>query len=265
MKNEGSLFAGLNDYFDKIYVITLEGCDDRQQSIQTHFAGLNYVFWPGTDKRKLDSNILTDQASYDDYKHKRTKRTTRSMSLGEYACACSHRSIYQDAVTNGYARVLIFEDDAIPRLDRIVDFEAKMATLPDDWDLVLFDYYDHQVPSFKTSIKKAVYMLYQKLHIANWHKVSPKLVSYLGMREYNQDFYHPGKLSGAHAYAVSNKAANHYLEYQSPVILQADRIFYYYSEYCELKEFAMKVPMFARGEVSEISTIGVHNPENKAF
>ena len=265
MKNERSLFSSINDYFDKIYVITLEGCEDRQQSIQTHFTGLNYTFWPGTDKRKLDPKVQENLDLYNDQLHKNTKRTTRSMSLGEYACACSHRSIYEDALANNYQRVLIFEDDAIPLLNRITAFEAEMASLPEDWDVVLFDYYDHQAPSFKTFVKQWVYRVYHKLHIANWHKVSSKLINHLVMRDYNTHFYHPGKLSGAHAYAISLKAAKHYTAYQKPVILQADRIFYYYSEHEILKEFALKDPMFGRGVVSEISTIGVHNPENKAF
>jgi glycosyl transferase family 25 len=265
MNAPSSVFAALNQYFDKIYVITLEGCDDRQDSIKSHFSGLNYSFWPGTDKRKLPSNVQNDPSLYDDAMHKNTKRTSRSMSLGEYACACSHRSIYEDVVANNYERVLIFEDDAIPLLGRLSEFSVEMATLPSDWDVVLFDYYDHQLPSFKTSLKQSIYRLYQALHIANWHKVSPTLLSHLPMREFNEYFYLPGKLSGAHAYAVSNKAAKAYVEYQTPVILQADRIFYYYSQYKTLKEFALKDAMFGRGEVSEISTIGVHNPEKKAF
>lgn len=265
MNSKQAPFDTLNQYFDKIYVITLDGCEDRQQSIESHFAGLKYVFWPGTDKRKLKPDVLDNTGLYDDDKHKNTKRTTRSLSLGEYACACSHRSIYEDVLANDYQRVLVFEDDAIPLLARLTDFNDEMSSLPSDWDIVLFDYYDHQAPSFKTSLKQSIYKLYHKLGIANWHKVSAKLIRYLAMREFNQHFYVPGKLSGAHAYAVSHKAAQHYVDYQTPVILQADRIFYYYSQYDRLQQFALKRPMFDRGTVSEISTIGVHNPENKLF
>jgi glycosyl transferase family 25 len=75
------------------------------------------------------------------------------------------------------------------------------------------------------------------------------------MRTYNKDFYLAGRLSGAHAYAISLNAATYYLDYQQPVKLQADRIFYYCEGLDDKSIFACKKPMFLRGELSKVSSI----------
>jgi len=255
MKSKEEQFAEINDYFDAIYVITLDGYTERQQSIIEHFEGLKYTFWAGTDKRKLPENTMHNKALYDDVAHKLTKRTSRSMSLGEYCCAMSHVNIYKDMIEKKYKRVLIFEDDAVPVTTEIPFFSEQMSSLPNDWDLVLFDYYDHYLPTIQTTVKQFIYHLYHSLHIANWHLVPRKLIDRIVMKEFNQHFFIPGKVSGSHSYAISEKAAKHYIEYQTPVKLQADRIFYYYQQYEVLNEFASKKPIFTTGEVAKVTTI----------
>lgn len=254
-----AVFADLNQYFDKIYVITLEGYEARQASIKEHFDGLNYEFWPGTDKRDFSDEVLKDTTLYNDKVHRITKRTSRSMTLGEYCCSVSHRRIFEDMLEHGHERALIFEDDAIPVLSALPDFKTTMASLDQGWDLILFDYYDHYLEGFGSSVKKALYKLYHHLHIANWQHVPKHLINNITMREYNEHFYKVGKCSGAHSYAVSAKAAKHYIDMQTPVILQADRIFYYDNEPDKLKKFASKTSFFDRGDVSLVSSIQTRN------
>ncbi|MGQ8364177.1 glycosyltransferase family 25 protein [Glaciecola sp. 1036] len=249
------MFEAFNQYFDKIYIVTLEGYEDRHKSIEKYMAGLDYTLWWGTDKRKLPQDILQDTAFYDDAAHRHTKRTTRSMNLGELGCADSHRRIYQDAVENQYRRVAIFEDDAVPNPKVLANFAQQMATLPQDWDTVIFDYYDAHFEDFKGKLKQATYKMFHKLHIANWHKVPVELIDQMLMRDFNQYFYLSGRFSGSHAYAVSLNAAKKYLAYQTPIKLQADRIFYYHKSSFPLHNFACKEPMFLQGEVAQQSTI----------
>jgi len=252
-----SIFAPLNDYFDGVFVITLDGYEARQNSIKQNMQGLNFEFWLGTDKRELDASILQDNSHYDDGSHQQIKRTHRSMSLSEYACACSHRSIYQHMLDKNLQRVLIFEDDAVPDLQQLNYFAQRIATLPDDWKVVLFDYYGSHYEDAKGLFKRQMYRFYHHLKISNWHKVSLSLIDKMLMRTYNKHFYLAGRLSGAHAYALSLDAAKYYLDYQQPVKLQADRVFYYAEGLDDERIFACKKPMFLRGELSEISSIQI--------
>lgn len=251
------IFTPLNDYFDGIFVITLDGYEERQNSIKQSMQGLNFEFWFGTDKRQLDADILLDTNQYDDESHRKIKRTHRSMSLSEFACACSHRSIYQHMLDNNLNRVLIFEDDAVPDLQKLKDFSKCIATLPDDWKVLLFDYYGCHYENTKGLLKRQMYRLYHYFRISNWHTVSLPLIEKMLMRTYNKDFYLAGRLSGAHAYGISLDAAKYYLDYQQPVKLQADRIFYYCEGLDDKKVFACKKPMFLRGELSKVSSIQV--------
>ena len=250
-----NVFAPLNDFFDAIFVITLEGYEMRQQSIRENMNGLNFEFWFGTDKRKLDEAVLLDNTQYDDESHQKIKRTHRSMSLSEYACACSHRSIYKHMVDNNLKRVLIFEDDAIPNEDELKNFSTHIETLPDDWKVLLFDYYGAKYEDTKGRLKRQMYKLCHYLNISNWQNVSLSMINRMLMRPYNNHFYLAGRLSGAHAYSVTQDAAKYYLDYQHPIKLQADRLFYYCEGLDNEKIFACKKPMFLRGELSKVSSI----------
>ena len=249
------VFTPLNDYFDGIFVITLDGYEARQNSIKQNMQGLNFEFWFGTDKRELDDSVLLDNSQYDNESHQNIKRTHRSMSLSEYACACSHRGIYQHMLDNNLQRVLIFEDDAVPDLQELNHFAQRIATLPEDWKVVLFDYYGSHYENTKGLLRRQIYKIYHYLRISNWHTVSLPLIDKMLMRPYNTHFYLAGRLSGAHAYSISLDAAKYYCDYQQPVKLQADRIFYYAQGLDGNSVFACKKPMFLRGELSEVSSI----------
>ncbi|MFC3123085.1 glycosyltransferase family 25 protein [Agaribacter flavus] len=252
---QASFFSPLNTYFDAIFVITMEQAEARQNSIKKHMEGLNYAFWPATDKNKLDPSILSDTRYYDDEKHRNIKRTHRSMTLAEYACASSHRSIYEHMLAKNLSRVLIFEDDAIPNVDVLKHFTERMSTLSTNWDVVLFDYYDCHYESVTSYLKQGLYKLYHKLGISNWQKVPLSLINNMLMQDYNTDFYRAGRLSGSHAYCLTLNAAKHYANFQSPVVLQPDRVFYYYQAEHPLNVFACKQAMFLRGEESNTSQI----------
>lgn len=257
MNDTEKAFDFINHYFDKIYILSLKDSVSRHESLKEHMSYVDYeIFW-GTDKKELPAQIINDKSFYDDNAHRNTKRTKRSMILGECACADSHRRIYQDIIDNGYQRALIFEDDVVPVLNELRELEHRFTTLPSDWDLILLDYYDHYLPSKTNIFKSNVYSMLHKLNIGGWGQIPLPLIKQRNMREYNEYFWRPGKLSGTHAYAVSSNAAKRYIAYQTPIKLQADRVFYFYHAEHALNDFALKAPAFARGEVANISTIDV--------
>ena len=249
------VFSDLNQYFDHIYVLTLKGYEQRQASIAENLDGLNWTFFWGVDKRELPVDILQDPKYYDDVKHRATKRTSRGMTLAEVACAMSHLAIYQDMLDKGYERVLIFEDDVLPCLEELQNFLPVMAELPDDWDCVMLGYYDEKRPSLANKLQHTVYRLFRLLHIANWQHVSDDMMDMMLLKPHSPSFYTMGKAMGAHAYAISQRAARAYIDYQTPVIMQADRVFLFNQVLNKLKAYMLKRPMFTLSELSQISSI----------
>jgi glycosyl transferase family 25 len=255
MTDNHKVFSALNGYFDYIYVLTLTSSIERQNNVNKVLSGLNWSFFFGIDKANLDPSTFARDNIYDDQRHKNTKRTTRGMNLGEVACSLSHRSIFQDMLDKGFDRVLILEDDVLPEYDNLRRFNQVMAQLPTDWEVMMLGYYGEKLSTWNYRLQRSVYRCFHRLHLFNWHKVSTNWINQICLKVYSDDVYEIGKVVGAHAYAVRANAAKKFIDYQTPVILQADRIFNYYKAENELKAFAPKQKMFTLSELSKKSSI----------
>ena len=248
-------FAAINNYFDHVYVLTIDDAKDRQAALVKHLKGLDWEFFYGVNKKNLNMDNVIEQGDYDDQRHLKIKRTSRSMSLAEIACAMSHRAIYQDIVENNYQRVLIFEDDVLPIYQNLSAFSAVVEELPDDWELLMLGYHAEKLPTFKYKIQTKIYLMYHYLHLFNWHKVSVKWINHLCLSPYKTRLYTLGKVLGTHAYALSNAGARKYMDYQETIIIQADRVFNYHDYTSVDKNFAAKQKLFTFSELSKISFI----------
>jgi len=255
MNSNRQILGALNPYFDQIYILTLPHAQDRQESVKMLMDGLNWRFFYGVDKEGLSMERVIKQGIYDDGAHRRTKRTHRSMTLPEVACALSHRAIYQDAVDNQYEKILIFEDDVLPCYDKLEYFPDMIGQLPKDWDLIMFGYYGEKRSSLKSWLQQQIYKVFRQLHLFNWHIVNKRWLEKLCMVNYSTDFFSIGKVLGTHAYAVNVQTAKNFIEYQTPIKLQADRVFNYYLSEYDLKAFAPKQPLFTLSALSKISQI----------
>lgn len=90
-------------FFDKIYILNLRKDTSRKEQIEERLNAFNisnYEIFPGIDGRVFEPiwNVV---------KHKYTHFTNPNY----VACALSHISIYKEAATRGYNRILILEDD----------------------------------------------------------------------------------------------------------------------------------------------------------
>ena len=103
----------LNEYYDKIYVISVKAAEDRRQRFKERFAGMEFSFFFGADKNNLSINELIDKNIYSEELTKKHHRYSKTMMLGEIACAISHKMVYEEMLQNNYSRVLIFEDDTL--------------------------------------------------------------------------------------------------------------------------------------------------------
>src|ERR1700712_5389441 len=110
---DSTITGFLEDYFDKILVITLERAIERQEQVKKQLSGLSFNFFYGIDKQNLNWDQIIQERVYDDEKAKKLNRYGKGMILGHLACALSHRSVYEHVLEKGYKRVLIFEDDVV--------------------------------------------------------------------------------------------------------------------------------------------------------
>lgn len=115
----------MNDYFDKIYVLSLKRNIDRRILIAERLnkVGIDFEFFDACDGqvlnhlwKKLDNSHFTTQ--------------------NYVACSISHLSIYNDAISRGFNRVLILEDDIKPHKDIQNLFNTFKSQIPEDYDLL---------------------------------------------------------------------------------------------------------------------------------
>lgn len=248
-------FSEINNYFDHVYVLTIVGAEDRQGPLVESLKGLDWEFFYGVNKQDISIEKVIEQGDYDEQRHLEIKRSNRVMNLGEIACAMSHRAICQDVVDNNYERVLILEDDVLPVYQNLSTFIAAADELPADWELLMLGYYGEKTPTLKYKIQTNVYLMYHYLHLFNWHKVSVEWIKKLCVAPYKTRLYTMGKLLGGHAYAVSRRGARKFIDYQTPVVIQSDRVPIYYDGFVAGKAFAVKEKVFTLSELSKTSYI----------
>ncbi len=110
MRNQ---FEYINQYFDKIFVISIARAVERHEKIKLHLQGLNYELLIGIDKNDLEEKVLVEQHVYDKEKGRKHHLWNQPMILGQIACSLSHKKVYELQVQYGYKKVLILEDDVI--------------------------------------------------------------------------------------------------------------------------------------------------------
>ncbi|HZG25086.1 MAG TPA: glycosyltransferase family 25 protein, partial [Chitinophagaceae bacterium] len=92
----------LNEYYDRIYVITIRRAVERQEKVKQLLDGLNFTFFYGTDKNDWSKEQFIEKGIYNEALAIKKHRYGKMMSLGEVAAACSHKQVYEDVIENNY-------------------------------------------------------------------------------------------------------------------------------------------------------------------
>lgn len=230
-----TLIDFLNDYFDHIYILTLERAKDRQELINERFANLNFSFFFGVDKKNLDFQLLIDNGSYDDEQAQSFKRSPSPMAIGEIACSMSHREIHIDIIKKGYDKVLILEDDIY--LSDNYDsayLEKVSAELPHDWGLLYLGYHKNENFKLKQFIKSQAYKL---MSATGFHKWSIQRINNTYPRDFSETLKFAGNHEGAYGYAISKETAQLLVEAQTPVTRNSDHLLSYIAVHEYAKSF----------------------------
>ena len=81
----------LEQYFDKILVVSVPRFTKRHEKVKQSLAGLYFEFFWGADKQNLDYERAKRDGTYDEVNAKRLQRQGKALNLGEIACSLSHR------------------------------------------------------------------------------------------------------------------------------------------------------------------------------
>ena len=224
----------LENYFDKIFVITLERAQERQEQVKKKLTGLSFEFFNGTDKKHLNWEQIIQEKVYDDHKAKKLNRYGKGMILGHLACAMSHRSVYQYVLDMGYKRVLIFEDDVVPIYENLKTLPVAIKELPFDWEMVYFGYAKNEEDTPGLKRKQLFYKVLSSLGLLKW---TPAMIGNLLPKKYSGHLKIAGFHDLLHGYAVTAEACKKLVTAQTPVVFNADPLLSYLIMNGKLKAF----------------------------
>lgn len=213
-------FEALNNFFDKIYVITLRRAKERHEHIQKELKGLQFELFLGVDKQDFDIEDLRKRGIYNQELAIQHHRYTKPLVPGMIGCSWSHRNVYEDIVQKGVKRALILEDDVIIAKDKIGLLSGILHQLPQHWELVYFGYARHEQPQ-TIAVKKATYFIQR---FFGRHKFSYKTIKNLYPKKISENIYAAGYHDQTHAYAVSFSGAQKLKKLQEPITYIADNL-----------------------------------------
>jgi glycosyl transferase family 25 len=212
-------YRALNDYFDRVYVLTLRRATDRHPVFARTLAGLRYEVVYGVDKLELDLADLEERRIYDDRAARRAHRHGYGVTLGHIACVLSHVRIWRKILDEGHQRVLVLEDDAEPIPSAIDATEAVLEQLPATFELAYLGYNLHEKVTLRRRLDQAAYVALGAARLIRW---TPREVLNLLPRPHSPNLRRAGRHDYTHAYALTPSAARKLIAGQTPVILNVD-------------------------------------------
>ncbi|ACL67510.1 glycosyl transferase family 25 [Anaeromyxobacter dehalogenans 2CP-1] len=230
----------LHRAFDRIFVITIERAAERQERVRTRLTGLDYRFHLGMDKRLLDPARRAAEG-YDEAADRAAARRSRTMTPGELACAISHLQIYRAAVEHGWERVLVFEDDVLPRYEDLALLPQTLEQLPDDWELAYLGYTNFEKVTPYHRAKQATYLVAAALGLMKW---TPAEIRRFHPRRFSENLKVAGLHHCAHAYAFTQAAARKLVAAQTPLARNADQLFVHMVLSGKLRAFVTEPKFF---------------------
>lgn len=215
-------FEFLNGWADRIFVVSLLRAAERRARVRERLAGLDFRFLDAVDKLELDRERLRAEGAYDERRTPRAFRHRGEMPLGAIGCSLSHRRIYEQMVEHGWRRVLVLEDDVIPREDALAVLPAALEQLPAGFDLCYLGYLANEAVTPGARLRRALYVALAPLGLVRW-----RLGEALRLlpRPYSANLRRAGRHLCTHAYAVTLEGARRLVAAQTPVAFNADQLF----------------------------------------
>lgn len=221
MNDVQTFFSRLNQFFDKVYVITLQRATDRHAHTQQELEGLHYELFYGKDKQAFSVDDIKQKGIYSEALARRRHRYGKAMQPGMIGCAWSHAEVYRTIIKEGYQRVLILEDDVVINKKDVSIWPKMAEELPRDWELLYLGFAEKETVPPLASFKKVAYHLQRLFGRMNY---SHKTIRNLYPRKIGRYVSKAGYHDCTHAYGVTLPGAKKLLTLQTPVSFVADNL-----------------------------------------
>lgn len=210
----------LNQFFDKIYIITIDRNKNRQQYIKHEFKTLDFSFFKGYDGQKLNIDQLEKENIYDKEAFIEKRWNHTEPSLNKVGCALSHLSVCKDIVNSNHNNALILEDDIEVVENNLNILKDSLQELPKNWELFYLGYHQNEVMPFLFKLKLLTYYrLYN--HFVNYKYNIRELRCHFP-RPFSDNLKYAGWHYGGYAYALSKSGAEKYIRLQTPIAQEND-------------------------------------------
>ena len=214
-------FRLLNNYYDKVYVLSVHAAEARRTLFAERFSGLDYTFFYGADKNNFTIEELIQKKIYSAELTKKHHRYNKVMKPGEIACAWSHCLMYEEMTKHNYSRILIFEDDAVPDPETMKQVPAILSEIPDDCELLMWGWSKNGKSDFKSLLKKTSYHIQHRLGLLKWN---PTMIENLFAKPFSSNLRKAGFHDYTYSYAITRTGAEKLLTMQTPIQYIADNL-----------------------------------------
>lgn len=237
----GTAIQSLQQYFDKILVVSVPRFSDRHAKVKQQLRDLSFDFFWGADKRQLDLEKMKQDGTYNEERAKQLQRQGKALNPGEIACSLSHRMVYAEMIKQNWKKVLILEDDVLPLLENMDVLAEALNELPVGWELVYLGYLKHEQVTAGLKAKQFFYKIFSALGLMKW---SFRMVNNLLPRPYSRHLKKAGFHDCTHAYALSLEGARKLVNAQTPVVYRADDLLSHTIMKGELNAFVTEPKFF---------------------
>jgi glycosyl transferase family 25 len=214
-------FKLLNQYYDKVYVLSIESAAARRDLFAQRFTGLDYSFFFGADKNKFTIEEAGSKNIFSEQLTRQHHRFSKTMMHGEIACSWSHKMMYKDMLANNYNRVLIFEDDAVPDEKMLKQVPAILQEIPADCELLMWGWDKNSVNNTGAFFKKTFYHFQHSLGKLKWNH---RMIRNLYAKPFSRHLKKAGFHDYTYAYAITRSGAEKLIRMQTPIQYIADNL-----------------------------------------
>ena len=234
-------FRLLNDYYDKIYVLSLPRLTQRIEYIKKTLSGLNFEFFFGVDKQHVSIDQLKEQGLYATEHYQQFYKKPKEISLGMLCCSLGHLKIYEAIVQNNYKKTLVLEDDALPVLESLDFFSRIIRELPDEWEILYLGCEKNQNSGIKEKFKQVIYMAFP------YHsqlKLTRQIYANYYPVNISRHIAKAGFHDCTHAYGITLEGAKKLIKEQKPVRFHPDNLLSYMAGTGQLKAYVARPKLF---------------------
>ncbi len=214
-------FHLLNQYYDKIFVLSIESASARRELFAQRFKGLNYTFFFGADKNKFTIEEAVAKNIFSEKLARQHHRFSKTMMHGEIACSWSHKMMYKDMLANNCNQVLIFEDDAVPDEKMVKKIPDILKEIPDDCELLMWGWDKNGVNNPVAILKKTLYHLQHSIGKLKWNH---RMIRNLYAKSFSPHLKKAGFHDYTYAYAINRSGAEKLIQMQTPIQYIADNL-----------------------------------------